>query len=133
MIRLSVNTTGALAHLAELNGQLPFAMSLGLNRLANVGQAAEQNQMRHAFKLRREQFVVRGVKIEKLDRATKTSWRVIIQLAYPDARPFMDLHEPGGDRHRHGGRYLWQPNQNVFKSRVIGATNPLHPRNLNIH
>lgn len=132
MITIHVNAQGALAMLANAHDQLPFAISLGLNRLANAGQAAEQAQMRKGFKLRREQFVVRGVKIDKADRATKTSWRVVIQLAYPDDRPFMDQHEKGGFRTRHGGRFLWQPNQQVFKSRVIAASNPLSPKNLHM-
>ena len=133
MITIHVDTRGVMAMLAHAQDQLPFAVSLGLNRLANAGQAAEQAHMRKAFKLRREQFVVRGVKINKVDRATKTSWRVVIQLAYPDDRPFLDQHEKGGFRTRHGGRFLWQPNQQVFRSKVIAASNPLHPRNLHMH
>lgn len=132
MITIQVNIQGALTMLAKAQDQLPFAISLGLNRLANAGQAAEQAHMRKAFKLRREQFVVRGVKINKADRATKTSWRVVIQLAYPDDRPFMDQHEKGGFRTRHGGRFLWQPNQQVFRSKVIAASNPLSPKNLHM-
>ena len=119
--------------LANVTGQLPHAMRLGLNRLANLGQKAEQAQMRKGFHLRREPFVIRGIKILKADRATKTSWSVLIQLAYPDNRHFMDLHESGGSRVRHGGRYLWQPNQEVFKSKVISAANALHPSNLHMH
>ena len=131
-ITIQVNTSGVTVMLAQAMDQLPYAMSLGLNRLANVGQKAEQAQMRRGFKLRREQFVVRGVKIAKTDRATKTSWRVTIELTYPDGRPFMDLHEQGGMRTRHGGRFLWQPNNEVFKSRVIAASNPLAPKNLHM-
>jgi len=131
-LQISVNTSGAMMMLAQVQGQLPYAISLGLNRLANVGQKAEQGQMQHAFHLRREQFVLRGVKINKTDRATKTSWRVTITLEYPDGRPFMDQHEEGGDRTRHGGRFLWQPNQDVFKSKVISANNPLAPKNLHM-
>jgi len=129
---ISVNTEGVMVMLARAAEQLPFAMQIGLNRLANAGQKAEQSQMKRGFKLRREQFVVRGVKINKVDRATKTSWRVTINLEYPDARPFMDQHEQGGARTRRGGRFLWQPNQEVFKSKVIGAANPLSPKNLHM-
>lgn len=131
-VQIQVNVSGPRLMLATAANQLPFAISLGLNRLANVGQAAEQARMRVAFHLRREQFVVRGVKINKVDRATKTSWRVTISLSYPDGRPFMDQHEDGGERTRHGGRFLWQPNAEVFKSKVIGASNPLAPKNLHM-
>lgn len=112
--------------------QMPYAVSLALNRVANRAQGAERQHMREVFKLRREQFVLRGVKIAKADRATKTSWSVVIQLAYPDQRPFMDMHEGGGQRQRHGGGRLWQPNESVFKSKVIGRQNPLHPKNLKL-
>lgn len=131
-IEIRVNTSGVMVMLAQAHDQLPYAISLGLNRLANIGQRAEQNQMRRGFKLRRETFVVRGVKIAKTDRASKTSWRVTIQLSYPDNRPFMDQHEQGGMRTRKGGRFLWQPNAEVFKSKVISASNPLSPKNLHM-
>lgn len=133
MIEIRVDVNGGLRMLAEASGQAGFGIALGLNRLANEGQKAEQRHIRRAFRLRREQFVVRGVKISKANRATKTSWRVVIQLAYPDDRPFMDQHEKGGFRTRHGGRFLWQPNQQVFRSKVIAASNPLHPKNLHMH
>ena len=131
-LQVRVDISAVKEALAGVEKQIPFAVTLGLNRLANIGQKAEQDHMRQAFKLRRETFVVRGVKINKADRATKATWRVTIQLAYPDARPFMDQHEQGGERTRHGGRYLWQPNQQVFKSKVISASNPLAPKNLHM-
>lgn len=113
--------------------QAPFAVSRALNRIANAGQSAEQAHMRESFHLRRESFVIRGVKIDKADRATKSSWRVVIQLAYPDQRHFMDEHEQGGERQRFGGGRLWKPNPEVFKSKIIGRSNPLHPSMLHLH
>ena len=77
-VEIHVDTSGPMTMLAAATGQLPYAISLGLNRLAIVGQKGEQGQMQHAFHLRREQFVLRGVKINKTDRATKTSWRVVL-------------------------------------------------------
>ena len=133
MLSVRVHPEGALAALATAGGQFPYIVSVALNRTANIGQEAERKQMRGALHLRREQFVVRGIKIDKADRATKTSWRVVIQLAYPDERHFLDQHEEGGDRVRHGGKRLWQPNQEVFKSKIIGRANPLHPSNLHLH
>jgi hypothetical protein len=113
--------------------QLPFAVSLALNRVANVAQQAEREQIKKVFKLRRESFVLRGVKIEKQDRASKSSWRVIIQIAYPDERTFLNQHEVGGYRTRFEGKRLWKPNPDVFQSKVIGRANPLHPKNLKLH
>lgn len=112
--------------------ELPWAMTLALNKVANKAQDAEREHMKRSFKLRRETFVLRGVKINKQDRATKSSWRVVIQLAYPDAQPFLDQHELGGYRTRFTGKRLWQPNPSVFQSKVIGRANPLHPKNLKL-
>lgn len=134
MISFRVNPTAALGWLADYQQrQLPYAVSLALNRSANRGQSAEQDKLRSRFRLRREQFVVRGIKIAKADRATKSSWRVVVAVAYPDDRHFLDDHEEGAQRVRHGGKRLWQPNAEVFRSKVIGRANPLHPRNLKLH
>lgn len=133
MIQVKVHPEGALAALATAGGQFPYIVSVALNRTANIGQEAERKQMRGSLHLRQERFVVRGIKIDKADRATKTSWRVVIQLAYPDDRHFLDQHEEGGDRIRHGGKRLWKPNKEVFKSKIIGRANPLHPSNLHLH
>lgn len=133
MIQVKVHPEGALAGIAAAAGQLDYAVSVGINRVANIGQTAEREHMRTAFRLRQGQFVLRGVKIDKADRATKTSWRARIQLAYPDERRFMDEHEQGGDRVRYGGARLWQPNKEVFKTKIIGRANPLHPKNLHLH
>jgi hypothetical protein len=113
--------------------QLPYAISLAINRVANKAQDAEREHMRQSFHLRRESFVLRGVKIAKADRATKTSWQCIIQLAYPDNRHFLDEHEEGQDRTRYGGKRLWQPNTQVFRSKIIGRANPLSPKRLGLH
>lgn len=133
MISIRVAPEGSLMAIASASGQLGYAVSLALNRVANQGQAAEREHIKKAFKLRQEGFVLKGIKIDKADRATKTSWRVVIQLAYPNERHFLDQHEPGGERVRHGGGRLWQPNQAVFKSKIIGRANPLHPKNLHLH
>lgn len=134
MITFRVNPAAALGWLTDYQQrQLPYAVSLALNRSANKGQEAERSKLRSKFKLRREQFVVRGIKIAKADRATKSSWRVVVAVAYPDDRHFLDDHEEGAQRVRHGGKRLWQPNAEVFKSKVIGRGNPLHPKNLKLH
>ena len=133
MIQVRIDPRAALGYLSRAEQeQLPFAVSQALNQLANRAQAAEREHIRQAFKLRRESFVLRGVYISKADRATKSSWRVVVQLQYPDARHFLDQHEEGGQRRRQGGRYLWQPNEEVFKSKVISASNPLAPKNLHV-
>lgn len=129
MIRVQIDPSAVLKRLDGFENQAGYAMSLALNRVANLAQEAQREQMKQAFKLRRETFVLRGVKISKADRASKSTWRVVIQVAYPDDRRFMHEHEKGGERQRHGGRYLWQPNATVFKG-IITRSNPLHPKNL---
>ena len=100
-IRVHVDPRAVLGWLSDAQErQLPFAVSLALNRVANQAQVAERENIKRSFKLRRESFVLKGVKISKQDRATKSSWRVTIQLAYPDDRHFLDQHEVGGYRTR---------------------------------
>lgn len=133
MITVRVDVKGALGNLSSLEKrQVPFAVSLALNRVANKAQVAEMEHIQKTFKLRNAAFVLRGVKIEKADRATKSSWRVVIRLAYPDDRQFMAPHEKGGFKVRHGGKRLWQPNGEVFKGKIIGRSNPLNPKNLKL-
>lgn len=108
--------------------QIPFVASLALNRVAVIGQNAEQYRILAKFKVRREQFVLRGIKINKADRATKTSWRVIIRVDQP--QDFLNRTEEGDDHTPLKGKWLWKPNAAVFNDRIILRSNPLHPMNL---
>jgi hypothetical protein len=133
MLRLIVKDKAIKDELENLEArQIPFVMALGLNLLANEAQAAERQGMRDRFDLRRVDFNLRGIKIEKANRATKTSWRVIIQVdtavSYLDRFEEEGIHEPFGGRH-----FLWVPNDAVFRNRIIQARNPLHPKNLHMH
>ena len=133
MISIHVDYRAALGMLTDMERkQLPYAMKLALNRVAIKAQVAEMEHMQKVYKLRRPEFVLKGVKIAKPDFATKSSWRVIISLAYPDDRQFLNPHEKGGAKVRHGGKRLWQPNEQVFKSKIINRGNPLHPKNLKL-
>jgi len=128
MIKVQVQTSGVLLMLAQAQGQLEYAMSLALNRVANDGQKAEQTHLKKAFTLRRETFVMRGIKIEKADRATKSSWRVVISI--PVTQDFLDKFEQGDPKVPRTGKWLWIPNQAVFKNKIIMSGNPLHPKQL---
>ncbi len=112
----------------RLSNQYPFAVSKWLNALANDGQAAQRGYMRSAFTMRRLAWNIQGVKIEKLDRATKTSWRVIIRIS--DDRNYLDKFESLGYHLPFRGKYVWIPNPAVFGNKIIERTNPLHPKNL---
>lgn len=128
MIQIQVNSSGVLMMLAQAEGQLEYAMSLALNRVANDGQRAEQQHLKRAFTLRRETFVMRGIKIEKTDRATKSSWRVVITV--PVAQDFLTKFEKGDPKVPRMGKWLWIPNPSVFKNKIISRGNPLHPKAL---
>lgn len=128
MISIQVKSQGFLAMLAGATNQLPYAMSLALNRVAVDGQKAEQGRLKAAFHLRRETFVIRGIKIEKADRASKTSWRVVISI--PVAQDFLSKFEEGDPKVPRQGKWLWIPNPAVFQNKIINRGNPLHPKNL---
>lgn len=127
MISIQVKP-GFLAMLAGATNQLPYAMSLALNRVAVDGQKAEQGRLKAAFHLRRETFVIRGIKIEKADRASKTSWRVVISI--PVAQDFLSKFEEGDPKVPRQGKWLWIPNPAVFQHKIINRGNPLHPKQL---
>lgn len=129
MIEVRVNTSGALVMLAQAQGQLEYAMSRALNLTANDGQKAEQARLKRAFTLRREQFVMRGIKIEKADRATKSTWRVIISI--PVTQDFLKKFEEGDPKVPRHGKWLWIPNPAVFQNKIITRDNALHPKKLN--
>jgi len=131
MIQIQVQSSGVLMMLAQAEGQLEYAMSLALNRAANDGQKAEQGRLKRAFTLRREQFVIRGIKIEKLDRATKSSWRVVISI--PATQDFLNKFEEGTPKVPRQGKWLWVPNPAVFQNKVINRGNPLHPKSLSFN
>lgn len=133
MLRWTVNDQAIDRGLADLElRQVPFVMALGMNLLGNEAQVAEQRGIQDRFDLRRVEWNLRGIKIEKANRATKTSWKVIIQVdprvSYLDRFEEEGVHAPFGGRH-----FLWVPNEAVFRNRIIQSGNPLHPKNLHMH
>ncbi len=131
MVQLRVDPSKALGSLTDAQEQqLPFAVALAINRTANDAQEAERYRLKASFKLRRESFNLRGVYISKQDRANKSTWRAVIQIQAD--RDYLNKFEQGGEQIPHG-RYRWIPNRDVFKSRIIGAGDPLNPKNLKFH
>jgi hypothetical protein len=130
MFQARVNPDSVLGLLSDVEKrQLPFAAAKALNRVANVGQQAEQNRVRQAFRLRRAPFVLQNVaKIYKVDRATKDSWGVMIRVDATVAS-FLNRTETGED-HIPTRHWLWKPNSTVFADKIILRSNPLHPANL---
>ena len=129
MFRVKVDTAQVIDRLTGFQQvQLPYAMSLGLNRLANAAQAAEREHLKARFKLRRAQWNLQGIYISKADRATKSTWRVIVQVQ--PTRDYLSRMEEGGEKVPTRGRWLWKPNAEVFKNKIIMRSDPLHPLNL---
>jgi len=132
MIRYSYNPDAIVATFDDAAvRQVPFGMARALNWMANEAQAAQRSGMMDRFNIRRADWNMRAIKIDKADRATKTSWRVIMQV---DPRAFhLDkfeeegIHEPFNGRH-----YLWVPNEAVFKNRIIRADDLLYPKKLQL-
>ncbi len=133
MLRVQIDPRGALATLSDLEQrQAPFAVSLFLNRLGNDAQGDMRDQIKRAFKLRREDWNLKGIYIARQDRATKTSWRVVIQVE--DKRSYLNKFEDGGEKVPLGGRmHIAVPNDDVFRGRILKPDDPLRPKNLQLH
>jgi hypothetical protein len=132
MFLIKVDTAEVMDRLTGMEQvQLPFAMSLALNRIANAAQAAEQAHLKAKFKLRRPAWNLQGIYISKADRATKSSWRVVVQVQ--PTRDYLSRMEEGGEKTPTRGRWLWKPNAEVFKNKIILRSDPLHPLNLRFH
>jgi len=131
MFTVRVDPIALLGELTDIQQkQVPFAVSQALNRTANLAQTAEREHITAAFKLRRSAFILRGIKINKIDRATKSSWCVIISV---DQQVDFLIRDEEGIDHVPGmghGKWLWKPNRDVFGDKIIMRTDALHPSNL---
>lgn len=110
-MRVTLQTSGSeavRAELANIGRQAPFAMSLGLNAIANEAQQAIQGSLQGRFTLRRALFVQRTVYRDKrLDFATKTHLQAAVRIN-PE-RDFLAQHEEGGRKAPVSGRNLAIP------------------------
>lgn len=132
-MKINLDTTPVLEAIGtKMESQIPFAVSLWINRLANAGQAAERQHMKQRFHLNREDFNLRAIYISKADRATKTTWRAIIQV---QARAgYLGKFEEGGEKVAIGGRrYLAIPDETVFPDGIVPRGSELKLRKLNLH
>ena len=133
MINVQVDTEDVRAYLKEIGAerQQGFVISLALNRLANLAQKAErENDLAKNFKIRRKQFVMNKVYINKVDRANKNSWTVTIQIK--EDYPQISLFETGADKVPFHSQYLALPNRQVFGGRIIQQDDELSIRNLHL-
>jgi hypothetical protein len=72
--------------------QVPFALALGTNRTIEEAQAAIQAHEQKTYTIRRD-WVIKGIKIDNADRATKDSPKATVHL--DPARGFMSKFEEG--------------------------------------
>lgn len=106
MIEIQVDQ--AIAALDELGKrQIPFAISMALNRTAEDGQAAVRERLGGEFTLRRKDYIDRTIKIENRDRATKTKPFVIVGV--DPTRNVLAKFELGGAKTPVSGRALAVP------------------------
>ena len=133
IVQIRVDTKPVQAALGtQMETQIPFAVSLWLNRLANAAQAAIRAHMKEKFHLRHEAFNLKAIYISKADRSTKTSWRVLIQVQ--ERASYLDKFEEGGEKVALGGRrYLAIPNDKVFSDGIVEKGSPLRIKNLHLH
>jgi len=128
--RVTVDPRAALGALTDAQEkQVPFAVALALNWSANIAQGAEQNRLKARFKMNRAAFTLQGIKIENADRATKTTWRVVIQVQAN--RDYLNKFEKGGYKLPTHGRWIWMPNPAVFKGKIIPEN--MRPKALQFH
>lgn len=132
MLHFKVDPSRAIHSMGELSErQAPFAVSRALNQLANKAQAAERDRLKSSFTLRRADWNLQGIYISKADRATKTSWVVVIQVQ--DSRNYLNKFEAGGERVPQFGRHaIAIPNSQVFKGGIVPKDSPLRPKALHL-
>ena len=133
MIRFSIDSQALRSVLQDVElRQIPYIMKIGMNALGDRAQREMREGLKARFDLKRETWNLRAIKIDKQGRASKSLWRVIIQV---DPRAsYLDKFEEEGYHHPFGGRnYLWVPNAAVFRKRIIQASNQLHPKALDMH
>lgn len=136
-MELTATVTGldqVTAYLAEARGQLPFAQSLALNRLANTIQREIQQTLPGHFTLRQAQFMERTIYRRPGiwpagDNAHKTSLTAAVRIN--PARDFLAKFEEGGTKQRQGGGALLLPTLRLSSPMlIIRRTDPLHQSKL---
>lgn len=129
MLRVDVDVQPIIAAFEAIGrpDQQAFAVSRGLNKLADRAQQRVRERIEANFKLKRKSFLFNSVKISKVSRATKSSWAVTIEVTY-QALADMETgkaHTPGN------GRSLLATQAGKLADKIIRGSNALAMRNLN--
>jgi hypothetical protein len=103
MIQLTLDTQALIAELDDIRrNQVPFAMSLAMNRTMEEVQVAQLRHIADEMTIRNRLFITRLVKIAPEDRATKDRLSAGIRIEGPRSKPdrgkVLTRHEVGGIR-----------------------------------
>jgi hypothetical protein len=127
-INITVDPSAALTYLQRLSTQAPFATSLALNRVANIAQQDIRTEIPKHFTLRRPQFVLQTIKIDKADRSTKSKLEVTIRV--DPNRDFLAKFEAGGTKRPRDGHSIAIPTSNVRRGKTDVVQKSQRPRAL---
>lgn len=128
MIDLEYNDGPVEQLVKTLDDQLPFAASRAINFTLNDIQTAERDEITQHFTLRRPDFILRSVKINPEDRATKRN--LIGTIRIDPTRDFLAKFEDGGTKVAAAGHELAVPEPIIAGQRVIPTR--LRPKNLQL-
>jgi hypothetical protein len=97
MIRITVDTASFAAQMDDFaKNQLPYATMKALNTTATDFQSAEQGHIAQNFTLRRVAFMLRQVRIDREDWATKEKLETVIKI--DPNRNILGKFEEGGTK-----------------------------------
>ncbi len=129
---ISVNVSGAdhaRQVLQKVARQMPFAMSLALNKTANAVQQAVRDELPGRFTVRRNAWLKNTIYRNRgTDFATKSRLQAIVRI-HPD-RDVLAKHEAGGTKVPTSGQSLAIPTANVRRNRSDIVTKANRPRAL---
>lgn len=126
-ITIKVDTADAIGWFGRLSDQMPYATERALNQTANSVQKEIRLGIKERFTLRREDFILRTVKIEKGNRATKANPQVIVGI--DRTRDVLAKFEDGGTKAPIDGSHIAIP-INVRRSKTDIIPKSERPRQL---
>jgi len=100
--------------------QANFGVVVALNAMANRIQQRVRERLEASFNIRRKQWVLRSVKIEKASRATKQSWRVTVSITMPELAAM----ESGEAHLPTSGRAALAATAGALTGKIIRGTDP---------
>jgi len=134
-LQVEVDNSYALSLLTELGKeeQLPFAMSLAINKTMTIIRDAFRDDMQAKLNLRRIAFNLNAVRVKPGDFASKKQLYSILSIDATLA-PHLARLVTGKDHVAiNGKKYLPMPNFKIFGNNIITDRNPLAIKNLHLH